>query len=522
MRALISVSNKSNLQQLAQTLVKYNIQIISTGGTGKVLKDLDINYIPIENITGNPEAFNGRMKTISFQVLSAILYNRNSDSDVAQAQKLGIQPIDLVVCNLYPFMEVVKNDKYALESELVENIDIGGPTMIRAAAKNFESVTILTNSDQYDELAKELEINKGTTTLSFRKKMALAAYQLTSAYDSFIASTFEKRLDQCNTTIYLNSTDTKKLRYGENPHQKAWLYKNQLTDEGLAYANPIQGKELSHNNYLDADAAIKSNQDISQINHSIFKSACTIIKHLNPCGAALAKTPLDALKLAWNGDPISSFGSIICFNQEIHEDIPLWLDDKFVEVIIAPAFSAKALTLFSKKKNLRLIPIDPSMINNDQLVVRSISGGFVVQTEDLGLDLEFQTVSKTLFPSEKKELAHFAIMVTKHLRSNAIGLVCDTPEGFALAGAGMGNPNRVISLQEAINKAKENNQTNFSEMVLASDAFFPFADSIELAKTNNIKYIIEPGGSIRDDEVIKACNENNISLVFTGTRHFRH
>jgi len=522
MRALISVSDKSKLKPLATSLVKHNIQIISTGGTGKALKELGIDYLPIESVTGNPEAFNGRMKTISFQILSAILYNRNSDSDSSEASRLNIDPIDLVVCNLYPFMEVVKNNPHALENELIENIDIGGPTLIRAAAKNHASVTILTNPEHYDEFVKELENNNGTTSISFRKKMALAAYQLTSTYDSFIASTFEKRSDLGNITIYLNSADTKELRYGENPHQKAWLYRDQLVSAGLAYVNAIQGKELSHNNYLDADAAIESNRDIAQINHSKFKSACTIIKHLNPCGAALAQTSLDALKLAWNGDPVSSFGSIICFNNEVHEDIPLWLDDKFVEVIIAPAFSPKALALFSKKKNLRLIPMDLGAVNDNQLVVRSISGGFVVQTKDRGLDREFQTVSTTPFPNENKELAHFAIMVTKHLRSNAIGLVRRASEGFALAGAGMGNPNRVISLQEAINKALENGHTDLSKMILASDAFFPFADSIELAKTNNIKYIIEPGGSIRDDEVIKACDENDISLVFTGTRHFRH
>ena len=513
-RALISVSNKQGLEVLVPWIQESGIEVISSGGTAKVLTDLGVKVTPIQDVTGNPEAFGGRMKTLSFQVSSALLFRRGHTADEEQARDLSIQPIDLVICNLYPFAEVVARG--GEWSELIENIDIGGPTMIRAAAKNNDAVCCIVNPEDYLGLIDEIRSNEGTR-LQFRQKMALKAFEHTAEYDTLISDTLHERLN-ANTTplIRVHSKESRALRYGENPHQNAWV--SPSGSEGLAATIPIQGKPLSYNNMLDADAAYRSMMDLAQVNSGMH--AVTVIKHLNPCGAALAHTQLDALESAWSGDPISAFGSIIAFNKTVTIDTARFFKGKFIEVVIAPGFTEDALWFFSKKKNVRVLQLELRDLS-DQPVVRSIDGGFLIQDEDCGLDTKFDCVAQgSSKPSS--ELLHFGSMVTKHLKSNAISLVQSDEKGIRLLGAGMGNPNRLVSTEQAIAKAKENGIQDLGSAVLISDAFFPFRDNVDLAHKFGIKALVQPGGSIRDEEVIEACKEHGMTMFFTGRRHFRH
>jgi phosphoribosylaminoimidazolecarboxamide formyltransferase / IMP cyclohydrolase len=329
--------------------------------------------------------------------------------------------------------------------------------------------------------------------------------------------------------IFLSPSKARELRYGENPHQNAWVYEDLMSPlaTGLAQVIPSQGKPLSYNNILDADAAFRAASDILRFslessNNTNFKSGVVIIKHSNPCGAALSLNSLLALKLAWACDPVSSFGSIICFTDEVDESSANWLKDKFVEVILAPSFSIEAEKVLSEKKNLRVMAFPPNP--NDYLgpMVRSVSGGYVVQSEDNGPDVEFKQMGKVEFPKEKYPLVKFGSVLVKHLKSNAIALVGENKEGFYLVGAGMGNPNRLVSIEQAVKKAQETGHHQLDNSVLVSDAFFPFRDNIDLAFDFGIKFIVEPGGSIKDKEVIQACDELGVAIGFTGRRHFRH
>ncbi len=518
-RALISVSDKKGLERLGLGLKKLGVEIISSGGTGAFLKDKGIDFTPVEKITGNPEAFSGRMKTISFQIGSSLLFRRTHSKDIMEAAELGIEPIDLVVCNLYPFDEVVKRGgKF---EELIENIDIGGPTMIRAAAKNHEAVCTCTNVAQYDLLLEAIEDSNGNTDLSLRKNFAMDAFRHTAAYDGMIANVLEKEFGAENRTLTLAARNSSPLRYGENPHQRGWVYQD-FTKEGLAHANPVQGKAMSYNNLLDADAALRCTSDLHSLCTDEYKYAVSVVKHLNPCGASMGRDPLEALQMAWDGDPISAFGSIICFNRPVNLEVANWLSSKFVEVIIAPEFSSDALDVFSKKKNLRLLKSHMLSPDRSEMMVRSISGGWVVQNEDLGVDLEFQSMTEKKFSQNNIPLAQFGIYVGKHLRSNAIALVKEMDNGLALIGAGMGNPNRLISLTQATDKANDNGHSVLEEAILISDAFFPFQDTVEAAHEKGILNIVQPGGSIRDEEVVSRANELGVTMAFTGRRHFRH
>lgn len=518
-RALISVSDKSGLAELAQKLHAKGVEIISSGGTGKYLSENKIPFTPIEKVTGNPECFGGRMKTLSFQVSSALLFRRDNADDVKQAADLGIKPIDIVICNLYPFEEVAK--KNPAWEELIENIDIGGPTLVRAAAKNYISVGVVTCPSQYGAVIRDLNETGGGLRLATREKLALEAFRHTARYDGLIAAKLEEHWGEETRTIILSPKGAETLRYGENPHQKSWVYKDAF-NAGLASAAPLQGKELSYNNLLDADAAWRSCGDVAALGNKDYPAAVSIIKHLTPCGIAVSKTPLEALKLAWAGDTVSSFGGILCFNREVAEDVAAWLGDKFVEVILAPSFSAKALEIFAAKKNLRLIALASYDGSYKPPIVRSISGGFLVQQEDTGADAEFKPVTGAAFPAAKNDIARFGVMACKHLKSNAIGIFAGSNAGISMIGAGMGNPNRLISMKQAVEKTQENGHKDLSQAVLVSDAFFPFADNIEIAKSAGIRHIIQPGGSIKDKDVISACNDAEISMVFTGRRHFRH
>jgi phosphoribosylaminoimidazolecarboxamide formyltransferase/IMP cyclohydrolase len=518
-RALISVSDKTGLDELAAKLHGRKVEIISSGGTGKFLQDKGIPYTPVEKVTGNPEAFGGRMKTISFQIASSLLFRRADAGDVKQAAELGIKPIDLVVCNLYPFEATAKKSKDW--AEIVENIDVGGPTMIRAAAKNYAAVGVVTSPAQYGAIIRDINETGGSLRFETRRNLALEAFRHTAEYDALIAARFEQEWGLEQRTLSIPPRTGKALRYGENPHQKSWVHADPFRP-GLAGAEPIQGKELSYNNLLDADAAWRACGDVAALGIKGFPAAVSIIKHLSPCGMALGKTPLEALEAAWAGDPVSSFGGILCFNEPVGEDVAKWLGNKFVEVVVAPAFTEPALKTFASKPNLRLLALPPYSGREQALMVRSISGGWVVQQEDEGADAEFKSATGKPFPAEKSDLARFGVMACKHLKSNAIGIFAANDKGYSMIGAGMGNPNRLVSMRQAVEKAHENGHQDLSDTVLVSDAFFPFADNIGVAAKAGIRNIVQPGGSVKDKEVVAACNDANIAMTFTGRRHFRH
>ncbi len=500
-RALLSVSDKRGIEELAKALYKNKVEIISTGGTAKRLEAAKIPYTPIEEITQMPEAFGGRMKTISFQIEGGILFRRDNPQDVADSRRLNIPGIDLVVVNLYPFEQVYASG--ATEQELVENIDIGGPCMMRAAAKNFADVCVLPDPDFYGEFLQNLEESK-EIPLEFRKKTSLAAFQKSAKYEACIVEAFSQNVHE--------------LRYGENPHQSAKLIVEQ--ENTLASAKSLQGKELSYNNFLDADAAFRICNDLHFWQSD--KKVAIVVKHANPCGVAVGENQSEVLDAAWQGDPVSAFGSVLCFNTEVEEETARYFDKKFVEVILAPTFSAKAKEYFATKKNLRLLEVAPQRLNAKQKV--SIHGGFLEQDLDQEDHFEFQAVTETPFPKEKLPLAEFAKLCAKHLKSNAIALVREQNSVYQLLGAGMGQPNRIDCIRRlAIPRMQEYfKDIDISKVVLASDAFFPFADSIEQCREYGLRYIVQPGGSVRDDEVIDACNQNQMAMLFTGKRNFKH
>ncbi|MBP9674367.1 MAG: bifunctional phosphoribosylaminoimidazolecarboxamide formyltransferase/IMP cyclohydrolase, partial [Bacteriovoracaceae bacterium] len=426
-RALLSVSDKTGIVELAQTLVSHHVEIISTGGTGETLKQAGIPFTPIEKITGSPESFGGRMKTISFQIESALLFRRGHSQDEQDAKALGVHPIDLVVCNLYPFEKVL--DKKADEDTLIENIDVGGPTMVRSAAKNFESVLVCTEVSGYADLQKEMNFNNGMVSFDMRKKNAAHAFLKLSQYDAVIANTL---IEDKFIPAFKNPQS---LRYGENPHQKAYLYELNNADLSLARAHLLQGKELSYNNILDADAAWRVVSDLHLLNPS--QMSVVVVKHLNPCGVAQAHSLEKALELAWAGDPVSAFGGILGFSHILNKECALFLKEKFIEVIIAPDFSAEALEIFSLKKNLRLIKLPMRAQNTQEKTLRSVVGGLLIQDEDEVLETELRSVTQNVFPQEKYDLARFGITVCKYLKSNGIALVAQPkPQEFTLVGAG--------------------------------------------------------------------------------------
>ncbi len=516
-RLLVSVTNKANLTLLASVAKKFDIELIASGGSEKELTTLGAPVTTVQSITGNPEAFGGRMKTLSFQISSALLYRRGHEQDEKEATELGIKPIDGVSCNFYPFFRVAREQSD--DVNLIENIDIGGPSMVRAAAKNFDSVVVMTDPSDYDALARELEECSGSTSREFRQALALKAFRYTAEYEAVIAETLSERWKADEPFMLATPGHAKTLRYGENPHQKAWVYAHPLVD-GLAGVLPLQGKELSYNNLLDADAAFRSCYDLHQLTRGK-RSAVTIIKHLNPCGAAVADDALTALKLAWSGDPVSSFGGIIAFNNQVEADVATYLAENFIEVVIAPSFSKEALGVMSSKKNVRLLTRTFDRAP-DTMMVRSIDGGMLVQGEDTSFASLARDTTSTKLPETWINFASHAIAVTKHLRSNAIALFELQGNNLRLVGAGMGNPNRLVSIEQAAAKARENGISDFSDILLVSDAFFPFSDSIEALAKIGIRYIIEPGGSMRDAEVVAAAEGNGMALLFTGERHFRH
>ena len=530
-RALLSVSDKSGLVPFAQKLDQHGVEIISTGGTKKVLEEAGLTVTDISEVTGNPEAFGGRMKTISFQIESALLFDREKDG--AEADSLGIKPIDLVVCNLYPF-EKVKNQGADFDT-LIENIDIGGPTMVRAAAKNFKYVSIVTDPEDYTALQEELESKQGSLSYETRYKLMRKAFNATADYDAMIASTMDETAG--DLSVRLAYGQARELRYGENSHQAAYFLRQNGADDSLYDIKILHGKELSYNNIVDMFSAIDSVRDLNQ-------SGCAIIKHNNPCGLSEGKEQHTVFAQAWEGDPVSSFGSVIAFNRPLSKRTVefLSLDNenkmlrKFVEVIVAPQFEKDALDYLFQNKNLRVVEYDPVRLkyNKD---FKILNNAVLVQNSDNQLYEKSETVTTTTATVDK-ELLDFGMISVRQLKSNAISIVRKLDNGdHQLLGMGCGQPNRVNSTQLAIKRAEDNLRNEYdgpeekfaeyyqSEMgkaVLVSDAFFPFADNVELAGAAGIKTIIQPGGSIRDKSVIDKCNELGIAMIFTGTRHFKH
>jgi phosphoribosylaminoimidazolecarboxamide formyltransferase / IMP cyclohydrolase len=519
--ALISVYHKQNLEDIIRKLNELGVKMISTGGTKDFIELLGVQVTSVESLTGYPSILGGRVKTLHPKIFGGILSRRHNQGDVSQLTEYEIPEIDLIIVDLYPFEDTVASG--ASGQDIIEKIDIGGISLIRAAAKNFNDVVIVPSQNEYQPLLDLLDEKNGEFSIENRKWFATRAFAVSSHYDSAIFNYFSS--EPGNERISL--TNGQVLRYGENPHQQAIFYKYNNVSSGISIANAkvLQGKALSYNNMLDADAAWKAVSDAwHSVSHLNNKVAVSVVKHLNPCGLAVTENIMESLELAWAGDPISAFGGIICFTDEVNSEVAEWFNDKFVEILIAPRFSGEALEVLGKKKNLRLLETPVKEEITGEKLYRSISGGMLVQDEDEGMDTQFDVVTERKFDADKINLAKFGVTACKHLKSNAIAIVTKTPGGaYWLTGAGMGQPNRLDSLRHlTMPRFDMKEDVRMEDSVVISDAFFPFRDSIEAANEYGVKYIVEPGGSIRDKEVIDACNEFGIAMVFTGRRHFKH
>ena len=505
-RALISVSDKTGIIDFARELKHFNVEIISTGGTAKALRDAGIEVRDISDVTGFPEMMDGRVKTLHPRVHGGLLALRNNPEHVSAMQQHGIEPIDMVVVNLYPFAETISREGVTRE-EAIEQIDIGGPAMIRSAAKNSSDVAVVVNPAQYPQLIGELRQNAGSISIPTLQGLAAEAFQHTAQYDSLVSSFLSGSRNALPATITSTFTKLTDLRYGENPHQKAALYQTQHGG-GLANAAILSGKEMSFNNYVDAEAAWQLVCDFRD-------TACAIIKHTNPAGVGLGQTTADAYQKALATDPVSAFGGIVAFNRTVDLPAAQEVTKIFTEVVIAPDYDAAALELLQTKKNLRVIRMN-SLEPTEKLEFRRISGGMLVQTKDLHqLRKEDLKVVTERQPTEEEIRALlFAWTVCKHTKSNAIVYA----RADQTVGVGAGQMSRVDSVKIGAMRA----QLPVAHSVLASDAFFPFRDGIDEAARHGITAVIQPGGSVRDDEVIAAANEHELAMVFTGVRHFKH
>ncbi|KAI0558146.1 Bifunctional purine biosynthesis protein ATIC [Gracilaria domingensis] len=520
-RALISVSNKTSLTALAQVLVEAGVQILSTGGTFRALQEAEIPVTGVSEYTGFPEVMGGRVKTLHPKIHGGLLAVRDDEQHLAAMEEHEIDPIDLVVVNLYPFEQTVAQGKPF--GDCVENIDIGGPSMIRAAAKNFKYVTVVTDVTQYTDIIAELEEHSGKTSYELRRRLAAAAFAKMAAYDSAVAAKFVSEIGISFPEKVLISASRKQvLRYGENPHQKAAFYVMNPSSPGVATAEQVQGKELSYNNLSDTDAAFEL---VSEFVGG--DPVCAIIKHANPCGVASGVTAQDAYLRALACDPVSAFGGIVALNVTVDLRVAEEIAKMFIELVIAPDATAEALALLASKKNLRVL-LTGSMPDpkSEGLTVKSVSGGVLLQTRDNGSKMaDDLTVASKREPTEDemKNLL-FAWKVCKHVKSNAIVYVKD----MATVGTGAGQMSRVDASRIAAWKAEEASSNAQEEQsrtvgsVVASDAFFPFADGLVAAAEAGATAVIQPGGSKRDPEVIAAADERGIALVMTGMRHFRH
>jgi phosphoribosylaminoimidazolecarboxamide formyltransferase/IMP cyclohydrolase len=519
-RALISVFDKTGIVEFAKRLAALKIEILSTGGTAKLLREAGVAVRDVSDFTGWPEMLGGRVKTLHPKVHGGLLFRRKNAEDQKQAEEHGIAPIDLVVVNLYPFEATAAKAGLTAE-ELIENIDIGGPTMLRSAAKNFESVTVVTDSADFERVAKELE-SAGETSLATRLELARKVFATTSRYDGMITTELERLSAGAGNValeakpvlperLHLALRRQQELRYGENPHQSAALYiPSGRAPEGLAAAKQLQGKELSYNNFVDLEAARSLAAEFQN-------PAAVIIKHNNPCGTAEQATLLDAYLKALACDPVSAFGGVLAFNRTVDAATAEKVAKLFVECIAAPGFDDRAKEIFAAKKNLRLLELPAGGLEPErELQLKRIIGGILVQQPDLGeiKESELRTVTKRAPTAEEMHTLRFAWKVSKHVKSNAIVFAKDG----ATLGVGAGQMSRVDSVKIAVMKA----QQPLAGSVVASDAFFPFPDGVEEAAKAGATAVIQPGGSMRDNEVVAAADRLGLAMVFTGMRHFLH
>lgn len=517
-RALLSVSDKTGIVEFAKALAQRNVALLSTGGTAKLLSENGLDVTEVSDYTGHPEIMDGRVKTLHPKVHGGILGRREQDEAVMETH--NIDPIDMVVVNLYPFAQTVAKDDCTLE-DAIENIDIGGPTMVRAAAKNHKDVTIVVNANDYDRVIAEMDDNAGSLTYKTRFDLAIAAFEHTAQYDGMIANYFgttvyeEEEQTQFPRTYNQQFIKKQDLRYGENSHQQAAFYvESDVQEASVATATQLQGKALSYNNIADTDAALECVKEFTD-------PACVIVKHANPCGVALGANILEAYDRAFKTDPTSAFGGIIAFNKELDaETAQTIIDRQFVEVIIAPTVSEGAKEAIAKKKNVRVLECgDWQGQLTEEFDIKRVNGGLLVQDRDFGMVEmdDLKVVSKVQPTEDQLNDLLFAWKVAKYVKSNAIVYCKD----HMTVGVGAGQMSRVYSAKIAGIKAADEN-LEVPGSVMASDAFFPFRDGIDAAAEAGIKAIIQPGGSMRDDEVIAAADEHGIAMVFTGMRHFRH
>ena len=506
-KALISVSDKKNLKKLLRVLTKHKIKIISSGGTYKEIKKLKFKCLEVSKYTNSPEILNGRVKTLHPKIHAGILSKRNSKSHKEDLKNHNFEEIDLVIVNFYPFEKTLEQTNSHLK--IIENIDVGGPTLVRAAAKNYNDVTVITSSNQYDELISEIEKGEGSTSLEFREKMSLEAFSETAYYDAVISSYFNK-IKRNNfpkkRVIYGNLIE--KLRYGENPHQESAIYSKTRN----LNIKQIHGKQLSYNNYNDIFSALTISKSLPN------NTGTVIVKHANPCGVSINKNRLKSYQLALSCDPISAFGGIVSCNFKITKAIATELNKKFLEVVIANGFENEALKILKNKKNIRIIDAEKFIMRN---IVKfsSVNESILTQFEDLKKFniKDFRIVSKKKPNKYQLKNLIFAFNICRYVKSNAIVLACQE----TTVGIGSGQPSRLDSCQIAIDKMNKFHNLS-EEIVAASDAFFPFVDGIEKLVQSGVSAVIQPSGSIRDKEIIKFANQTNIILLFSKTRHFRH
>ncbi len=517
--ALLSVSDKAGIVEFATQLVnEFGFDLISSGGTAKTLKDAGIPVTKVSDYTGSPEILGGRVKTLHPKIHGGILARRDLPDHLTDLEANGIRPIDLVVVNLYPFEQTIAKPGVSLE-DAIENIDIGGPAMVRASAKNHAHLTILTNPDQYDRYCTEFRQQNGNVTLKFRQQTALAAFQHTAAYDTAISTYLAAQITDDKTdlssmglptTIGRSGTQLQALRYGENPHQQAAWYQTGATATGWAAATQLQGKELSYNNLVDLEAARRIMVEFMDSDPT-----ATIIKHTNPCGSAMGTTIVEAYIKAFNADSTSAFGGIVALNRPIDAATATELTKTFLECVVAPGCSDEAKAILAKKVNVRVLVL-PDFLGGAEHLFKDIAGGFLVQAADTltANPADWQVVTeKKPTDAELQELL-FAWKICKHVKSNAIVITKDR----TTLGVGAGQMNRVGSAKIAIEQAAHKIQG----AVLASDGFFPFDDSVRSAAAAGIKLLVQPGGSMRDAESIAAANELGVVMVMTGVRHFMH
>ena len=509
--ALVSVSDKENIIPLLRILKRYNINIISSGGTFKAITKLGYKCTELSKYTGFKEMLDGRVKTLHPKIHAGILHDRQNKMHKNEMSKSKFPPIDLIIVNFYPFQKVVTDTKNA--KKIIDNIDIGGPTMVRAAAKNFKNVTIITNKNDYSQLINELKKNNGKTSLRFREFMSSKAFGLTAYYDAMIANWFNSKLNikfPERKTIF--GKKIKDLRYGENPHQESSIYVNDYNDKRLGFTQ-LHGKELSYNNYNDIFASLHILESIKG------KAGTVVTKHANPCGVSENKNSFESFKNAYQCDPISAFGGVIACNYKINKKIAFQINKNFLEVILANSFDKEALKILKKKKNLRIIDISNFKFKSFSSI-KTFDGSFLIQDKDEIVFDKKKLRCVTKLKPTKQELNEikFAFNICKFTKSNAI-VLCNN---FSTIGIGAGQPSRLDSCKIAISKAKKFKPNEIRNSIAASDAFFPFIDGVEILINSGVKIIVQPGGSIRDKEVINFANKAKIKMLFTGVRHFNH